>query len=648
MTKNESIKLEHLIDEYPSLRLLVDSKQSKQPISLYALLQEHTKLDITRFFNWQSSNSIALYKQQDESKSSKQQSSTILSFENADFVKKFAYKDTLDFVFFLRQGRPFFAYHHFLSMQLKKYGKFHKTLIEQARLRAELISIESFQDQKIVSSCIIFDELLNANSFRIKLNIHLMKILNEYYVKRGMDGAEASKKCQYFFVEHFKGDLEPRRLVDLFEQVLITGIVENYDQKQMFTMEACSTWLPLMCFCKVNNLPYSVKYLHLCAESNQWLLYLIFAQMYQIPRYQVISGLDYFSDTGLKQHLEYALHNVITSQPNDASSSVNSSLSISMSTSSTSRMNTKHPLKKENRLTSFISALAKRRSNNKKMPTTANAKTTDKKNDSSENEQSSDYDTDLELSLKTHGDPMQDCLDSIDFYELLINCQNSSDPVLQLQIEALRWHTPVLAVFATFYQHHDKISCLTTFLNASMRQQFNNSLHAQQQQQQQNQNQTAVKDQQQQQQRSKKLGSDRSYSSASKSPTTPGSSKLSVLFGLNDLKDAIQIASSRSYLRTLLNSLKIFIPKTILDIYVEFLYNIFVTRDADQAQKLYSSYKYELIKVTLNKHQSYIPLEWYEEMINKLTRITILKCHNIEDLNNLTSILGESRQQKKN
>ena len=39
----------------------------------------------------------------------------------------------------------------------------------------------------------------------------------------------------------------------------------------------------------------------------------------------------------------------------------------------------------------------------------------------------------------------------MDFYELLINCQNSVDPVKQLQIEALRWHAPILSVFATFY-----------------------------------------------------------------------------------------------------------------------------------------------------------------------------------------------------
>ncbi len=43
----------------------------------------------------------------------------------------------------------------------------------------------------------------------------------------------------------------------------------------------------------------------------------MFAQMYQIPLYQVISALEYFSDIGLKQHLEYALHNVINSASSD-------------------------------------------------------------------------------------------------------------------------------------------------------------------------------------------------------------------------------------------------------------------------------------------------------------------------------------------
>jgi hypothetical protein len=115
------------------------------------------------------------------------------------------------------------------------------------------------------------------------------------------------------------------------------------------------------------------------------------------------------------------------------------------------------------------------------------------------------------------------------------------------------------------------------------------------------------------------------------------------LFGLNDLKEAIQIAASKSYLRTLLNALRIFIPKTILDTYVEFLYNVFVSKDRTTAQQLFLTYKHEHLKVTLNKYQSFIPLEWYEEVVSKLTRITILKCHTIEDLQNLTLIFGAGK-----
>ena len=120
-----------------------------------------------------------------------------------------------------------------------------------------------------------------------------------------------------------------------------------------------------------------------------------------------------------------------------------------------------------------------------------------------------------------------------------------------------------------------------------------------------------------------------------------------ILFGLVDLNDAILLAASKSYLRTLLNSLRIFIPKTILDIYVEFLYNIFVTKDINQSNKLYSDYKHELIKLTLSKHQSYIPLEWYEDIINKLTRITIIKCNIIDDLQNLTNVLGQTNEYRR-
>ena len=54
------------------------------------------------------------------------------------------------------------------------------------------------------------------------------------------------------------------------------------------------------------------------------------------------------------------------------------------------------------------------------------------------------------------------------------------------------------------------------------------------------------------------------------------------------------------------------------------------------------SIKIYIFKVSLKKHQFLVPLEWYEEVINKLTRITLLKCHNTEDLRTLSQILPKS------
>jgi len=558
---------------------------------------------VSKYFHWQKNNTIGLFNPKDEkSKLSFFNQSNFISFENLEFVKRFAYKESLDYAFFLKQGRPFFAFYYLMRNQIKKYGKINKTLVEEARLRTNLILIENFGNTIISSSCITFSELINADTFKLKLNVCLMKILCAHFEKQGMTSEMANERTKTYFIRFFKDELEAKNMVGLFEHVLLNKMLVSLDSKNMFTMHACSIWNPLMCFCKIYNLNYSVKYMQVCAESNQWLMYLLFAQIYQIPRFQVIACLDFFTDIGLKQHLEYALHNVITS-----SSSIGdiSSNPASYSSSNISTKLRKAFRKTENKFTDWF------KSKNSKKKSTRLSKSQSKAKDEPN---SSDENEDYNFEILEHNDAQRhhkDHLESIDFYELLITCQNSPEPVMQLQHEAIRWKTPVLSVFATFYQQHDKISCLCTFLYASMR------------------------------------GVDVSLYKLKKVEINTKTNPKNILFDLSDLKEAIIAAASKSYLRTLLNALKIFTPKTILDIYVEFLYNLFVIKDSNQAQKLYSSYKHELIKLTLSKHQSHIPIEWYEEVINKLTRIMILKCYMIEDLQNLTNILGQVNEYRR-
>lgn len=105
--------------------------------------------------------------------------------------------------------------------------------MEEAKLRNNLILIENFNQPGLVSSCLTFGELLNADTFKLKLNVYLMETLNEYYMQRGMERAVSAEKCITIFTEFFRGDLDVKRLVSIFEQVLVDIMIEKFDLKNM-------------------------------------------------------------------------------------------------------------------------------------------------------------------------------------------------------------------------------------------------------------------------------------------------------------------------------------------------------------------------------------------------------------------------------
>ncbi len=55
--------------------------------------------------------------------------------------------------------------------------------------------IENYKDSKITSSCIAFSELINADTFKLKLTLHMMNILYDHYKKHGLDQQMADEKC---------------------------------------------------------------------------------------------------------------------------------------------------------------------------------------------------------------------------------------------------------------------------------------------------------------------------------------------------------------------------------------------------------------------------------------------------------------------
>lgn len=116
------VNIDHLVEEYPTLHYLTNSRTLEEPHNVYDLLHNHSEINVGRFFQWQKSNKYC-----DELTTSLS-NDQILSFENEEFAKKHSYKDSLDYSFFLKQYRPFYAYYFLMQSMHEKYGRIKKTM----------------------------------------------------------------------------------------------------------------------------------------------------------------------------------------------------------------------------------------------------------------------------------------------------------------------------------------------------------------------------------------------------------------------------------------------------------------------------------------------------------------------------------------
>ena len=130
------------------------------------------------------------------------------------------------------------------------------------------------------------------------------------------------------------------------------------------------------------------------------------------------------------------------------------------------------------------------------------------------------------------------------------------------------------------------------------------------------------------------------------------------LNSLDELRDAIVTAAARKRLKTLCNALRIFMPNSLLDKYVDFLRSVFARHVEDGSggdeeettlivsKRLLAEYKREALSLTTsNKNAnaaaaSAQQLEWFEDVIEKITRITILSCYSLADLSRFGELLA--------
>ncbi|TNN00676.1 hypothetical protein fugu_011922 [Takifugu bimaculatus] len=186
-------------------------------ITVYHLLQSLHPLDPSRLFGWQAANTF-----------NSTESSELPHFSSPHLVNRFALVENLDFLYYLRHGRPSFAFATFLIQQLNGCSDIRPRL-QQVRQQVYHLALQCFNMAPVVSACVCFCELLGICSLNLRVDVRALNAILQHWsrhhgigtpsrylhmlVSKGVKLVEAEPKV----AEELIGDLEAA-VMDQLEQ----------------------------------------------------------------------------------------------------------------------------------------------------------------------------------------------------------------------------------------------------------------------------------------------------------------------------------------------------------------------------------------------------------------------------------------------
>ncbi|XP_078386233.1 spatacsin isoform X1 [Cetorhinus maximus] len=302
---------------YPKLRAALFPQLTPHGIppldvSLYHLLQSLHPFDPSHLFGWQSTNLL----------STSDLSNDLPHFSCPDLVNKYAIAERLDFSYYLRHGRPSYAFATFLVQQLAKSNS-PKQLIQQASIEAYALGLAHFTVPPVAAACVAFLELLGVASFKLRIDLKVADAILKHWCTNAEETQHSllqdtlAEKLQNFI--EFNGSSAEELLTHLENATW-----ENLQSRDInrTSFEAGQEWSLVAQFCRLHGITLSTAYLQECAREDEWLQFVIFAQIHNYQPDEVKALLKDFSPT-LQDHLTLAFQNLqFASQENPVSCAV--------------------------------------------------------------------------------------------------------------------------------------------------------------------------------------------------------------------------------------------------------------------------------------------------------------------------------------
>lgn len=272
------------------------SGQFREDISMYQLLSKSTFFDITKMFGFQKRNNIYEGEPMD-----------LPYFAQEKLVKTYGLKEPLTYIYYLLKYRVGCAIECFF----RDYRVSPKILKAAAKQTTQ-IALNLFTDDKFVTCCVAFIEAIGQDSYSLRLLVAVGRQLLPRHAKQevvenlchvqfaNLSSLTASQNAVY------------RETAQVILQDLDNIVREQFvnDHSQIPLLKPDSVVFLQHDFSQLHQLEIPCTILELCAESDNWLGFIIWAQTLQISRRRVMPLLKNFSNVIYREHLEKALSQV--------------------------------------------------------------------------------------------------------------------------------------------------------------------------------------------------------------------------------------------------------------------------------------------------------------------------------------------------
>ncbi|CAB3377933.1 Hypothetical predicted protein [Cloeon dipterum] len=276
---------------FPVLEMILTEEAwnecQKPDVTLYELLERGSAFDVPKLFDWQDSNR----------KSDDETPSKMPSFSKGSPYEKYANNQFINYEYYLKQGRPSFAYCSFIVEEFRQFKKLSKARIKQACNVAHGIALGQFCCQSIAAACISFIEMLGLSSEKARLHVTTGAM-----ILKNMPAAHSKESIGELMNNLLVNREEAAsKLLDLLE----TSLVPN-DLNQINTFIPIKNWAVAVRLSKVHNLPMPESLLKFYCQSGMWLHFVICLDLYQYSVEQAFHLVELIESKSTRNHLKHS------------------------------------------------------------------------------------------------------------------------------------------------------------------------------------------------------------------------------------------------------------------------------------------------------------------------------------------------------